>query len=180
MASRFYHSLIDELLGSGITPIITMYHWDLPQGLMDIGWDSANPACDSKYQQGWYECTWDSNKKPVPTGMSATVVNEFLSFAEILLKEYGQKVTLESSRRLATGVGTSGRASHRTTEEPQTRCSPLRGSFGPRLTKPGPSRPWPQAMERLLRWHLTWTSTFGPTSQGTTSPGQEFHSVSCR
>ena len=92
---QFYHSLIDELLQSGITPIITMYHWDLPQGIQDIGWDSPNPACDSKYQQGWYECTWDSDKKPVPTGMKATVVKEFLSYAEILLKEYGQKVTLE-------------------------------------------------------------------------------------
>ena len=28
----FYHSLLDELIAAGVTPIITMYHWDLPQG----------------------------------------------------------------------------------------------------------------------------------------------------
>ena len=27
----FYHSLLDELIAAGVTPIITMYHWDLPQ-----------------------------------------------------------------------------------------------------------------------------------------------------
>src|SRR5579883_95957 len=29
----FYHRLIDALLEAGITPWITMFHWDLPQAL---------------------------------------------------------------------------------------------------------------------------------------------------
>ena len=91
---QFYHNLLDELIHSGITPIITMYHWDLPQGLMDVNFESANPPCDSRFKQGWYECLMDADQTPIPTGMNSTVANEFLNFAEILLKEYGSKVNL--------------------------------------------------------------------------------------
>ena len=91
---QFYHNLLDELIHSGITPIITMYHWDLPQGLMDVNFQSANPPCDSRFKQGWYECLMDADQTPIPTGMNSTVANEFLNFAEILLKEYGSKVNL--------------------------------------------------------------------------------------
>jgi beta-glucosidase len=33
----FYHRLIDALLARGIEPCATLFHWDLPQGLEDIG-----------------------------------------------------------------------------------------------------------------------------------------------
>lgn len=59
----FYHRLIDGLLDRGIEPIVTMYHFDLPQALAEQG--------------GW--------------GAPATA-DAFVEYARILYKEYGPKV----------------------------------------------------------------------------------------
>ena len=41
----FYSRLVDELLGAGITPWLTLYHWDLPQVLEDAGgWPERDTA----------------------------------------------------------------------------------------------------------------------------------------
>lgn len=59
----FYSRLIDALLERGITPWVTMFHWDLPQVLEDQG--------------GW------------PTRQ---VVDAFADYADAIVKAYGDRV----------------------------------------------------------------------------------------
>ncbi len=60
----FYHNVIDELLKYGIEPILTIYHWDLPQHLQDL--------------YGGFE--------------SREIIEHFNEYCKILFSEYGNKV----------------------------------------------------------------------------------------
>lgn len=59
----YYHRLIDSLLAHGITPWVTMFHWDLPQALEDRG--------------GW---------------RSRVVVDAFARYADTIVAAYGDRV----------------------------------------------------------------------------------------
>lgn len=60
---RFYHDVIDACLAAGLTPFVTLYHWDLPHVLEEKG--------------GW---------------TSSLVVEWFAAFVKVCAKEYGDKV----------------------------------------------------------------------------------------
>lgn len=61
----FYNALIDELLGAGISPVVTLYHWDFPAELQ-------------KQYDGW---------------LNTNVVSDcFAKYAEVCFKEFGDRV----------------------------------------------------------------------------------------
>jgi hypothetical protein len=58
----FYDRLTDELLGKGIDPVVTLYHWDLPQALEDRGGWAVRETAEAfaeyahlKARRDWFE-----------------------------------------------------------------------------------------------------------------------------
>ncbi|XP_068051279.1 lactase/phlorizin hydrolase isoform X1 [Anomalospiza imberbis] len=82
---NYYERLIDALLAANITPQVTLYHWDLPQPLQDVG--------------GWE---------------NDTVIQRFKEYAEVLFQRLGDKVKFwitfnepYTAAYLGYGIGTA-------------------------------------------------------------------------
>ncbi|KAF7241753.1 Lactase-phlorizin hydrolase [Varanus komodoensis] len=60
---KYYEKFVDSLLAANIQPQVTMYHWDLPQALQNIG--------------GWE---------------NETIIQRFKEYAELLFQRLGEKV----------------------------------------------------------------------------------------
>jgi len=70
----WYNRFIDALVRADITPWVTLYHWDLPQGLL------SPPE-----MQGWWSVDDDGH----PNGQ---ILDEFLAFANTCFSEFGDRV----------------------------------------------------------------------------------------
>ncbi|KAK4488649.1 hypothetical protein RD792_004418 [Penstemon davidsonii] len=105
----FYNNVFDELIANGITPYVTLFHWDVPQALED------------EY-----------------TGfLSPLIIDDFRDFADLCFKEFGDRVkhwiTLNEPFTFASGgydIGIVGQLA-------PGRCSPwLNCTQGNSATEP--------------------------------------------
>jgi len=71
----WYNRLIDGLVKANITPWVTLYHWDLPQGLL------SPPE-----MQGWYSVDAETGR---PNGQ---IMDDWLAYADTCFKEFGDRV----------------------------------------------------------------------------------------
>jgi beta-glucosidase len=60
----FYDRLIDAMLKAGLTPSATLYHWDLPQALQDVG--------------GW---------------MNRATTDHFVQYADVVSRRFGDRIS---------------------------------------------------------------------------------------
>lgn len=75
----YYKRLLAELRQAGITPYVTLYHWDLPQGLLDP--DAGRNA--------WWSVENASAAQPRPTGQ---ITRDFVDYADLCFSSFGDQV----------------------------------------------------------------------------------------
>lgn len=155
---RFYSELIDALLDAGITPWVTLYHWDLPLTLLmeEDGW--LNPVMAERFRDYAATCFehfgdrvkhWITFNEPwvvsilgygqavFPPARSSTV--EPYRAAHTLLRAHGMATEVYRSRFQPAQRGTIGITNNCDWREPRTDSSQDR-----------------EAAQRALEFYLGW------------------------
>jgi len=80
---EYYKTLIEKLIDNNITPMVTMYHWDLPNSLQNLG--------------GW---------------VNPYIIEYFVNYADFLFRTFGSQVklwsTINEPRYVAMAYGNEG------------------------------------------------------------------------
>jgi len=111
---KFYNDVFDALLKAGITPWVTLYHWDLPQALDD-----------HSDKGGW---------------LNPTIIQNFNDYADFCYKTFGDRVknwlTFNEINVFSwLGYGTGGHAPGRCSAERGSWCKEV-GGGGNSATEP--------------------------------------------
>jgi beta-glucosidase len=171
----FYDRLVDELLAQGIRPCVTLYHWDLPQALQDLGgWanrDTAKHFAD--YATTMYErlgdrvTRWITHNEAIVTaamghlfGVLAPGIRDLRIAARVthhLLLSHGLAVQALRAARPGAEIGiTNANSSHEPADDrPETlAATELARDFDTRLYH-GPvyGRGYPESVVRYYGSH---------------------------
>ncbi|WP_408647136.1 glycoside hydrolase family 1 protein [Tessaracoccus coleopterorum] len=112
----FYDRLVDELLGAGILPWLTLYHWDLPQALQERG--------------GWAD---------------RDTAHRFVTYAEAVFGALGDRVTHWTTFNeplCSSLIGYTGGEHAPGLNDPRAGSRPCTTSTSPMAWPPGGSGSW--------------------------------------
>jgi beta-glucosidase len=77
----FYDRLVDELVAHGITPVLTLYHWDLPQELEDSGGWGARDTAARFAEYAEFVAARLGDRVPIWTTLNEPWCSAFLGYA---------------------------------------------------------------------------------------------------
>lgn len=111
----FYNNVFNELLAAGITPWVTLFHWDVPSGVHD--------------------------KSPTGSFLGSQIIDQFNDYADFCFKTYGDRVKHwitfnEPWTHAWQGYGVGSNAPGRCNDGPYAEKCPVTGGGGDSGTEP--------------------------------------------
>ncbi|ETT35890.1 glycoside hydrolase family protein [Paenibacillus sp. FSL R7-269] len=161
----FYNNLINTLLEYGIEPIVTMYHFDMPQALIDQynGWQSRKSIDDfDRYARTLLNLYGDRVKYWLPINEQNLMIrkDKLLGLEHLEAGEVKEKLRHQINYHMFLAAARAVAACHELC--PQARIGP---AFAYLPAYPASSRPEDvlaaQDSDRLLNHYLTDTYVYG-------------------